>query len=120
MLESSRHTSYSACGIPYWIAGDVGDPQRLLARSAGQHRQMGVDLRMGVTATRLDLSRRLVHYRDECAVTYTEPFDELVLATGAPAVTSYRVSSSAIGRICARATTGNDSRSQIRAGRVNY
>jgi NADPH-dependent 2,4-dienoyl-CoA reductase/sulfur reductase-like enzyme len=86
VLESSRHTSYSACGIPYWIAGDVGDPQRLLARSAGQHRQMGVDLRMGVTATRLDLSRRLVHYRDECAVTYTEPFDELVLATGAPAV----------------------------------
>ncbi len=51
VLESSRHTSYSACGIPYWIAGDVDDPQRLLARSADQHRQMGVDLRMGVTAT---------------------------------------------------------------------
>ena len=86
VLESSRHTSYSACGIPYWIAGDVDDPQRLLARSADQHRQMGVDLRMGVTATQLDLTRRLVHYRDEQAVTYTEPFDDLVLATGAPAV----------------------------------
>jgi NADPH-dependent 2,4-dienoyl-CoA reductase/sulfur reductase-like enzyme len=47
---------------------------------------MGVDLRMGVTATQLDLTRRLVHYRDEQAVTYAEPFDELVLATGAPAV----------------------------------
>ena len=23
-LEASSHTSYSACGIPYWMAGDVG------------------------------------------------------------------------------------------------
>lgn len=62
MLESTEHTSYSACGIPYWIAGDVDDAQRLLARSAVQHREMGVDLRMGATATGLDLDRRQVHY----------------------------------------------------------
>ena len=59
VLESTSHTSYSACGIPYWLAGDVDDSRRLLARSADQHRQMGVDLRMGATATRLDLARRL-------------------------------------------------------------
>lgn len=86
VLESTSHTSYSACGIPYWIAGDVDGPQRLLARSADRHRQMGVGLRMGATATRLDLTRRLVHYRDEQHATIQLPFDELVLATGAPAV----------------------------------
>jgi NADPH-dependent 2,4-dienoyl-CoA reductase/sulfur reductase-like enzyme len=86
VLESTQHTSYSACGIPYWIAGDVEDPQRLLARSAGQHRQMGVDLRLGATATRLDLASRQVHYRDERHADARLPFDELVLATGAPAV----------------------------------
>src|SRR6266566_5548960 len=62
VLERTQHTSYSACGIPYWIAGDVGDADRLLARSADQHRDMGVDLRMGATATALDLARRQVHY----------------------------------------------------------
>lgn len=86
VLESTNHTSYSACGLPYWIAGDVDDPQRLLARSADQHRGMGVDLRMGVTATHLDLTRRNVDYVHGDGAPESVPFDELVLATGAPAV----------------------------------
>src|SRR5260221_7198437 len=57
VLESTEHTSYSACGIPYWIAGDVDDSRGLVARSADQHRQIGVDLRTGATATGLDLAR---------------------------------------------------------------
>jgi NADPH-dependent 2,4-dienoyl-CoA reductase/sulfur reductase-like enzyme len=45
-----------------------------------------VELRLGVTATRLDLTRRLVHYRDgHDATGHQVAFDELVLATGAPA-----------------------------------
>ena len=86
VLESTRHTSYSACGIPYWIAGDVDDSERLLARSADQHRQMGIDLRTGSTATSLDLRRRTVHFRDERGAAARLAFDQLVLATGAPAV----------------------------------
>jgi NADPH-dependent 2,4-dienoyl-CoA reductase/sulfur reductase-like enzyme len=86
VLERTQHTSYSACGIPYWIAGDVDDSGRLLARSADQHRQMGVDLRMGTTATCLDLARRLVRYRDGAGAADQVAFDELVLATGAPPV----------------------------------
>ena len=23
-LEATAHTSYSACGLPYWIAGEIG------------------------------------------------------------------------------------------------
>jgi NADPH-dependent 2,4-dienoyl-CoA reductase/sulfur reductase-like enzyme len=86
VLERTQHTSYSACGIPYWIAGDIDNPQRLLARSADQHRQMGVDLRMGATATRVDMARRLVRYCDEAGDADQVGFDELVLATGAPPV----------------------------------
>jgi len=86
VLESSGHTSYSACGIPYWIAGDVDDQADLVARSAGRHREMGVDLRLEVAATRLDLTRRVVHYRDGQDADGQLSFDELVLATGARAV----------------------------------
>src|SRR3977135_1873133 len=86
VLERSQHTSYSACGIPYWIAGDVDDPVRLLARTVDQHRQMGVDLRMGAAVTDLDLRRRLVHCTDRAGAAAQVPFDELVLATGAPTV----------------------------------
>ncbi|HSV39990.1 MAG TPA: FAD-dependent oxidoreductase [Nocardioidaceae bacterium] len=85
VLEKTQHTSYSACGIPYWVAGDVSDPERLMARSAAEHREMGVDLRMGATATQVDLDQRTVSYVDASG-THRLHFDELVLATGAPPV----------------------------------
>jgi NADPH-dependent 2,4-dienoyl-CoA reductase/sulfur reductase-like enzyme len=47
---------------------------------------MGVDLRTGVTATGLDLRRRVVHFRDETGAVGQLAFDLLVLATGASAV----------------------------------
>ncbi len=25
-FERGAHTSYSACGIPYWVAGDIDEP----------------------------------------------------------------------------------------------
>jgi NADPH-dependent 2,4-dienoyl-CoA reductase/sulfur reductase-like enzyme len=38
-LERGSHCSYSACGIPYWVAGDVADGERgLVARSPEDHR----------------------------------------------------------------------------------
>ncbi|GAB2699636.1 FAD-dependent oxidoreductase [Thalassiella azotivora] len=83
-LESTDHTSYSACGIPYWMAGDVDSPDDLVARTASEHRSMGVDLRMRSEAVALDLDRRAVTVRDHDAErTYDLGFDLLVLATGA-------------------------------------
>ena len=32
-FERGRATSYSACGIPYWVAGDVHSPDDLVART---------------------------------------------------------------------------------------
>jgi NADPH-dependent 2,4-dienoyl-CoA reductase/sulfur reductase-like enzyme len=81
-LESGRQVSYSACGIPYWMAGDVDDPARLIARTAEQHRKNGIDLRLGARATGLDLDRGQVLVRsggrDERV-----GFDDVLLATGA-------------------------------------
>ena len=34
VLDKGAHTSYSACGIPYWMAGDVGSGDDLVARTA--------------------------------------------------------------------------------------
>jgi NADPH-dependent 2,4-dienoyl-CoA reductase/sulfur reductase-like enzyme len=83
VLERSAHTSYSACGIPYWIAGDVDNGARLVARTAEQHRAMGVDLRMGTAAVGLDLDARTVAAFRPDGVEEVIGFDQLVLATGA-------------------------------------
>jgi len=83
-LERGSHTSYSACGIPYWIGGDVSSVNRLIARTADEHRANGIDLRMRAEAVGLDLDRREVEVRDHAgSTTYRLGFDHLVLATGA-------------------------------------
>ncbi len=83
-LERGHHTSYSACGIPYWVGGDVGSVEQLIARTAAEHRANGIDLRMRSEATGLDLDRREVEVRDhDAGSTYRLGFDQLVLATGA-------------------------------------
>jgi NADPH-dependent 2,4-dienoyl-CoA reductase/sulfur reductase-like enzyme len=83
-LERGRHTSYSACGIPYWVGGVVPDVDALVARTPKQHRANGIDLRLRSEATAVDLDRREVEVRDHAdASTYRLGFDHLVLATGA-------------------------------------
>ena len=85
VLEATRHTSYSACGIPYWIAGDVGSGEDLVARTAGEHRAAGIDLRLGARAVAIDPSRRRVRFVAD-GTTGEIGYDELVLATGAAPV----------------------------------
>lgn len=78
-FEATGHTSYSACGIPYWVAGDVESGDQLVARSAEQHRELGIDLRMGTRVTALDVAGRILTTEDGG----THDWEQLVLATGA-------------------------------------
>ncbi|WP_036337904.1 NAD(P)/FAD-dependent oxidoreductase, partial [Modestobacter caceresii] len=83
MFERGRATSYSACGIPYWIGGTVGSEVELIARTPDQHRAAGVDVRMRTEVTGIDLDRRVVLWRElEGGGEGIEPFDELVYAAG--------------------------------------
>jgi NADPH-dependent 2,4-dienoyl-CoA reductase/sulfur reductase-like enzyme len=83
MFERGRATSYSACGIPYWISGAVTDEASLIARTPEQHRAAGIDVRMRTEVTGIDLDARRVTWRDlDGGATGTEPFDDLVYATG--------------------------------------
>jgi NADPH-dependent 2,4-dienoyl-CoA reductase/sulfur reductase-like enzyme len=82
VLDKGTHTSYSSCGIPYWMAGDVDSGDDLVARTADQHREAGIDLRLGVEVVSTDLQTRTLTTGSGEIV----EFDELVVATGAPAV----------------------------------
>ena len=82
-FERGRATSYSACGIPYWIGGAVDSEAALVARTPAQHRANGIDVRMRTEVTAIDLDRRKVSWRDlESGGEGTEPFDDLIYATG--------------------------------------
>jgi NADPH-dependent 2,4-dienoyl-CoA reductase/sulfur reductase-like enzyme len=83
-FERGTYSSYSACGIPYWVAGDIDDPERLIARSPDAHRRNGIDLHMRTEVEEIDLAAGQVTVRDLAAGrSYREAFDSLVIATGA-------------------------------------
>ena len=87
VLERGPYTSYSACGIPYLIAGLVEGPDQLIARSPDEYRQAGIDVRTLCEVEEIDIGARALTYRDHDARTERrEGFDELVYATGAIAV----------------------------------
>jgi NADPH-dependent 2,4-dienoyl-CoA reductase/sulfur reductase-like enzyme len=83
-FERGTRSSYSACGIPYWVAGDVDEPERLIARSPDAHRRNGINLHMRTEVEEIDLAAGRVTARDLAAGrSYLEGFDSLVIATGA-------------------------------------
>jgi NADPH-dependent 2,4-dienoyl-CoA reductase/sulfur reductase-like enzyme len=82
VLERTQRTSYSACGIPYWVSGAVESVDDLVARSPEEHRANGIDLHTGAEATAIDVDAHAVTYRDEQGEK-TMDYDRLVIATGA-------------------------------------
>ncbi|MER5311573.1 FAD-dependent oxidoreductase [Streptomyces sp. NPDC002773] len=83
-FERGRFSSYSACGIPYWVGGDVATRDELIARSPEEHRERAIDLRMRTEVTEIDVPGQRVRARDLDAGTEAwTGFDKLVVATGA-------------------------------------
>src|SRR5215213_6453007 len=78
-FERGPYTSYSACGIPYFVGGAVEDARRLISRSADEHRARGIDVRTRSEVVGLDLAARELTVRDATGDESREPFDQLVV-----------------------------------------
>jgi len=87
VFERGHFTSYSACGIPYWIGGSVDDRDALVARSPAEHRKAGIDVRLQHEVVGIDLDRREVVAHDLAGGgEIREGFDHLMYAAGATPV----------------------------------
>ncbi|MEO3830128.1 FAD-dependent oxidoreductase [Actinomadura sp. B10D3] len=84
VVERGWHASYSACGIPYYVGGVVDDLDALIARTPAEFRDRGIDLRLRTEAVEIDLDGGRVRIRslDEGGE-HWEPYDDLMIATGA-------------------------------------
>jgi NADPH-dependent 2,4-dienoyl-CoA reductase/sulfur reductase-like enzyme len=78
VLEQGPDVSYSACGIPYWVGGQVPDRDQLIARTPGQFAALDIDIRTGTRAEGIDLDAGTVTTSTGEVLGY----DNLVLATG--------------------------------------
>src|SRR6185312_4771558 len=83
-FERGPHTSYSACGIPYYVGDLVTEQNTLVERDPEAFRARGIDARVLHDVEEIDVENRVLSVRSlDSGQTTREPYDELVIATGA-------------------------------------
>jgi NADPH-dependent 2,4-dienoyl-CoA reductase/sulfur reductase-like enzyme len=84
-FERGHFTSYSACGIPYWVGGIVDGPDALVARDPQTFREKySIDVRTRHEVIGIDLDRREVVTVDlENQKEIKTGYDQLMYAIGA-------------------------------------
>ena len=89
VIEGRELFSYAACGLPYALSGDIGDPESLRRADHGVTRDTeyfsrykAVDVLAGQRAVALDVGRRRLTVQGPRG-TEDLVWDDLVLATGA-------------------------------------
>ena len=86
VYERSRHISYSACGMPYHVAGRI-PLENLVARTPEKMEEEGINVKVRHEVVGVDHDARQVRVKNlETGETFEDAYDTLVLATGARAV----------------------------------
>ncbi|MFN2396296.1 MAG: CoA-disulfide reductase [Bacteroidales bacterium] len=88
VFERGYHTSYAACGIPYYIAGQVESEENLIARKPEVFRKkQNIDVRIRHEVIEIDAPKKQVKVKDiKNDKVYSETWDDMLIATGASAV----------------------------------
>ena len=85
VLERDPYVSFANCGLPYHVGGDITDREALLLQTPeGLRESLALDVRTGHEVVTIDRdAQRVTVRRTADGVEYDEPYDRLVLATGA-------------------------------------
>ena len=87
-FEMGDYTSYGACGMPYYIGGEVPELEDLVVVTPDQFREKrGINVHMRHRVERIDPERKMVEVLDLDSETIREvSYDDLMIATGAEPV----------------------------------
>src|SRR5690242_2337220 len=85
VFERGPHVSFANCGLPYFIGGEIPERESLLVQTpASLHAFFNLDVRVLTEVTAIDREAQEVVARDlRTGEDYRQPYDALLLATGA-------------------------------------
>lgn len=88
VFEQGPYISYSACGMPYWIAGVIESDRKLIILTPERARERrGIDVRTGHEVTAIDSAAKTVTVkRLASGESFVQPYEKLLIGTGASAV----------------------------------
>lgn len=86
VVEATSYTSWSNCGLPYWVGGEVDDSDDLIARTPAEFAERDIVVHTETTATAIDLDNRSITMRPNDSngngAERTLAYDQLLVATG--------------------------------------
>ena len=87
IYTKDNYVSYSACGMPYYIAGDFQDWQKLIVRSVEEFEKSGIHIHLRSEVTKILPADKKIMVKplDKEEWNFVE-YDKLVIATGAEAI----------------------------------
>jgi NADPH-dependent 2,4-dienoyl-CoA reductase/sulfur reductase-like enzyme len=86
VFEKGQWVSYAACGMPYYVKGEVEDIDDLVTVTPEEFREKrDIDLRTGHEVVDIDPEGETVTV-DDGTETFEQPYDHLLVATGATAI----------------------------------
>lgn len=88
VLEKGGDVSYGACGLPFYLSGDIQAADDLVVYTADYFREKrGINVLLHHEATQIEPGRKLVQALKERSQPLAIPYGKLVIATGgAPAI----------------------------------
>ena len=86
VFEKGEWVSYGACGLPYYVKGEIQSLEALVSVTPEEFREeRDIDLRTGHEVTEIDADERTVTAEHDGGEV-VQPYDHLLLATGAEAL----------------------------------
>jgi len=85
VFERGPHASFANCGLPYFVGGEIVEQADLLVQTPESLRaRFNLDVWVNSEVTGIDRAARLVKVRDRnSGREYEQPYDALILSTGA-------------------------------------
>lgn len=84
VITKDEDISYAGCGLPYYVGGSIKTREALIVNTPEKYAGLtGVSVRTGYEAVGLDAEAHQVSVREKDGSEHTEPYDKLIVATGA-------------------------------------
>lgn len=88
VFERGPHVSFANCGLPYFVGGEIAEQDELLVQTPQNLKaRFNLDVRVNTEVVAIDRAAQRVKVREQqTGREYEQPYDALVLSTGAAPV----------------------------------
>ena len=89
VYEKSKHVSFGACGLPYFVGDFFKNSQNMIARTVEQFKASGIEVNPEHEVLSVDVENKKVAVKNIVTnEVFEDSYDQLMIATGARAIST--------------------------------